>query len=138
MRQDPRLETSQQSLYTPQRRGMMSIPSRAVPDTMATVGTFSRKRRRLCHGRNNPCGSRVTTTFKRQRSWLFGAALLASWCFSAADAHTLRIRVQPGRAFGGEAFVEQPQVEILEGDGGDVDVLFEVNAKQLQLTRTVR
>lgn len=49
------------------------------------------------------------------------------WCASVVDAHTLRLRVQPGRALGGEAFEEQPQVEILEGDGGDVDVLFEVS-----------
>jgi len=111
---------------------MTSIPSRAVPDKMSTVEPFWRNRRRPCHGKNTLFGSRVTTTFKRPRSWLVGAALLASWCISAADAHTLRIRVQPGRAFGGEAFVEQPQVEILEGDGGDVDVLFEVNAIMLQ------
>lgn len=52
---------------------------------------------------------------------------MASWCTSGAYAHTLRLRVQPGRALGGEPFLEQPQVEILEGEGGDVDVLFEVN-----------
>lgn len=57
---------------------------------------------------------------------LLGAALIASWCISGVDAHTLRLRVQPGRALGGEPFLEQPQVEILEGDGGDIDVLFEV------------
>lgn len=49
------------------------------------------------------------------------------WCISGVDAHTLRLRVQPGRALGGEAFEEQPQVEIMEGDGGDVDVLFQVS-----------
>lgn len=53
--------------------------------------------------------------------------LLGSLCMPCVDAHTLRVRVQPGRAFGGEAFLEQPQVEILEGDGGDIDVFFEVN-----------
>lgn len=36
------------------------------------------------------------------------------------------MRAQPGRAEGGVAFLEQPQVEILEGNGGDMDVFFEV------------
>lgn len=69
----------------------------------------------------------TATAFKRRRSWLVEAALAVIWCVSGVDAHTLRIRVQPGRAQGGQAFEEQPQVEILEGDGGDVDVLFQVS-----------
>ena len=95
---------------------------------MKTVDPFSRNRRRpLCIGRYPVFGSKARKTIERKCSWLFRATLLASWCISAADAHTLRIRVQPGRALGGEAFIEQPQVEILQGDGGNIDMLFEVN-----------
>lgn len=70
--------------------------------------------------------SSTATAFKRRRSWLLGAALVVMWYISGVNSHTIRLRVQPGRALGGEAFEEQPQVEILEGDGGDVDVLFQV------------
>lgn len=73
--------------------------------------------------------SSSATTFTWRRSRLLGAALLVIWCISGVDAHTLRLRVQPGRVLGGEAFEEQPQVEILEGDGGDVDVLFQVSLR---------
>lgn len=66
-------------------------------------------------------------SFQRRHPWIQAAAILACWYITGVHAHTLRLRVQPGRAVGGEAFLEQPQVEILEGDGGDVDVLFEVN-----------
>eukprot|EP00752_Nemacystus_decipiens_P003960 g3626.t1 len=69
--------------------------------------------------------SSTPTAFKRRRVRLLGAVLTFIWCISGVDAHTLRLRVQPGRALGGEAFEEQPQVEILEGDGGEVDVLFQ-------------
>ncbi|CAM9243696.1 unnamed protein product, partial [Ectocarpus sp. 8 AP-2014] len=64
-------------------------------------------------------------SFQRRHPWIQAAAILACWYITGVHAHTLRLRVQPGRAVGGEAFLEQPQVEILEGDGGDVDVLFE-------------
>ncbi|CAM9102436.1 unnamed protein product [Scytosiphon promiscuus] len=71
-------------------------------------------------------GRTPTTRFEWRCFWLFGVGVvLACCCMLGADAHTLRLRVQPGRALGGEAFLEQPQVEILEGDGGDVDVLFQ-------------
>lgn len=72
--------------------------------------------------------SSTTTAFKRRHLWLLTVTLLVIWCISGVDSHTLRLRVQPGRALGGEAFGEQPQVEILEGDGGDVDVLFQVRS----------
>lgn len=70
------------------------------------------------------------TSCKRRRSWVIGVALAVSWCISGVNAHTLRLRVQPGRALGGEPFGEQPQVEILEGDGdgGNVDALFQVSS----------
>lgn len=55
------------------------------------------------------------------------AVLVLSAYRSGADAHTLRVRVQPGRGSGGEPFLEQPQVEILEGEGGDIDIFFEVS-----------
>lgn len=71
--------------------------------------------------------SSTATAFQRRRSGLVRAVLVVIWYISGVDAHTLRLRVQPGRALGGEAFEEQPQVEILEGDGGDVDVLFQVS-----------
>ena len=48
------------------------------------------------------------------------------------DAYTLRVRAQPGRAEGGVAFLEQPQVEILEGNGGDMDVFFEVGTSAVK------
>lgn len=73
----------------------------------------------------HPVGSKLV---RRRRPRLHGAVLLAScwWCVWGVDAYTLRVRVQPGRAQGGVAFLEQPQVEILEGNGGDMDVFFEV------------
>lgn len=71
--------------------------------------------------------SSTAAAFKRRRLWPLEAVFAVIWCISGVDAHTLRLRVQPGRALGGEAFEEQPQVEILEGDGGDVDVLFQVS-----------
>lgn len=71
----------------------------------------------------HPAGSKLD---RRRRPWLHGAVVLASWCLCGVDAYTLRVRVQPGRAQGGVAFLEQPQVEILEGNGGDMDVFFEV------------
>lgn len=74
-------------------------------------------------GRLHPTGSKLA---RRRRPWLHGAVLLASSCLLGVDAYTLRVRVQPGRAQGGVAFSEQPQVEILEGNGGDMDVFFEV------------
>lgn len=43
------------------------------------------------------------------------------------SGHTLRVRVQPGGGVGGEPFLEQPQVEILEGDSGDIDAAFDVS-----------
>lgn len=61
--------------------------------------------------------------------WLLGS-LLASILSLGAEAYTLRVRVQPGRGFGGEPFREQPQVEVLEGEGGDIDVFFQVKILQ--------
>ena len=77
----------------------------------------------------HPVGSKRLVRRRRRHPWLLhGAVLLAGWCLCGAwvDAYTLRVRVQPGRAQGGVAFLEQPQVEILEGNGGDIDVFFEV------------
>lgn len=86
-------------------------------------------------GRHGNVGERTTMTMKtwteasRQRcSRLLGMMLsVCSLCLSGVDAYSLRVRVQPGRAVGGEPFLEQPQVEILEGEGGDIDVFFEVS-----------
>lgn len=59
---------------------------------------------------------------------------VCSLCLAGVDAYSLRVRVQPGRAVGGEPFLEQPQVEILEGEGGDIAVFFEVrNASKTPL-----
>lgn len=76
----------------------------------------------------HPIGSKQLVRRRRRPRLLHGAVLLASGCLCGAgvDAYTLRVRVQPGRAQGGVAFLEQPQVEILEGNGGDMDVFFEV------------
>jgi hypothetical protein len=45
--------------------------------------------------------------------------LLAALCLlvSVANGYHLRIRVQPGRAAGGTAFEEQPQLELTLADG---------------------
>lgn len=98
---------------------------------MATtvVISLSKSRRRLMNkGRLPGASSTPANSFKRRCLWLLGAVFLASWYIPGASAHTLRLRVQPGRALGGEAFLEQPQVEIMEGDDGDVDVLFQVKS----------
>lgn len=84
-----------------------------------------RRRQAGRHPWNTLLASR-TATFKRRHRWLLGALFSTSLRFLGADGYTLQVRVQPGRALGGEAFLEQPQVEISEGDGGDIDALFEV------------
>lgn len=98
------------------------------------MGTFvcprsGRERWHVQH-RQNRCANGVVNYFKQRCVWwLYIASLLWASSFGpGADAHTLRVRVQPGRGFGGEPFLEQPQVEILEGDGGDMDLYFEVRA----------
>ena len=53
--------------------------------------------------------------------------LTCNLCISGVESYTLRVRAQPGRALGGQPFLEQPQVEILEGAGGDIDVFFKVS-----------
>lgn len=85
-------------------------------------------------------GSLDVRKFRRPRTSVLKplALFLASTYSRAGYAYTLRVRVQPGRALGGEPFLEQPQVEILEGDGGDIDVFFEVNLQQQQLGCFVR
>lgn len=72
---------------------------------------------------------RAVSAGKYQYLWLLASALLNLLWISGIEAHTLRVRVQPGRGSGGEPFLEQPQVEILEGNGGDIDVFFEVRTQ---------
>lgn len=87
--------------------------------------------------RSSVASGTAAKSFQRRHPWIQAAATLGCWCIIGVHAHTLRLRVQPGRALGGEAFLEQPQVEILEGDGGDVDVLFEVNMSAINAAKLV-
>lgn len=73
--------------------------------------------------------NRAVSFWKYQYLRLLASALLNLWWVSGIEAHTLRVRVQPGRGSGGEPFLEQPQVELLEGNGGDIDVFFEVRTQ---------
>lgn len=74
----------------------------------------------------------VVNRFKlRYLGYYIASLSWASYFGPWADAHSLRVRVQPGRGYGGEPFLEQPQVEILEGEGGDMDIYFEVRANLL-------
>lgn len=79
---------------------------------------------------------RLRATFKNLWTQLISVIILTSSRILGIDAFTLQMRVQPGRALGGEAFLEQPRLEILEGDGGDTDVLFEASTQNKYRRRT--
>lgn len=91
--------------------------------------TCSKSRRWDLQGGSKLASGAVSFMHRWHSPLLSIAAIMMVW---RANAYTLQVRVQPGRAFGGEAFLEQPQVEILEGDGGDIYDSFEVRKSHSQ------
>jgi hypothetical protein len=65
------------------------------------------------------------------------ALLILACLFSWVGAYELRVRVQPGRARGGEIFDSQPIVEIVEADGVTISTSFDGYATaQVKLGRS--
>lgn len=91
-------------------------------------GSSQERYRRVQSCQNRRCISGVASHVNRLYVWVLRISLLLWATCSGVLAYTLRVRVQPGRGTGGEAFLEQPHLEILEGDGGDIDKSFQVSA----------